>query len=229
MLKKLTGGQREKFDRLGELLVAENSKYNLTRIVDAEEVRVRHFEDSLVVYDRLAAMSEEIEGRFALVDVGSGAGFPGLALAIALPEVEVVSIEATGKKAGFQRKTAEMLGLGNFRCVGGRGEELAHKREYREKFDAVTFRAVGSLAMVAEIGAGFLKVGGVLWAWKGPKIAEEQGKGRERLCEVGMGEGGVKEYEIEGVEGKYVIFEAMKKRGTEGKYPREFKYIKRDS
>ena len=224
MLDSLTDEQRGRFEKLGEMLIKANRRMNLTRISGAEEIRVRHFEDSLVILGRL----DEIAGggRCRLADIGSGAGFPGLAIAIARPGWEVVSIEATGKKCEFQRAAVRELGLGNVEVIKGRAEELGRDERMREKFDAVTSRAVGSLAVNAELGVPLLKVGGRFFAWKGPKVEREWEKGRRMLERLGAGEAEMWGYELPGLEGDFRIVEAVKVRETPRGYPREFKAIK---
>ncbi len=160
------------FETLAGLLVEHNRKMNLTRITEPQQIRVRHFLDSLVALqslDKLAAGRAD----FYLADIGSGAGFPSLPLAIARPSWKIVSIEAAGKKAGFQRLAADALGLKNFNVVIGRAEELAHDENYRQKFDAVCARAVADTRILAELCLAFVRVGGAFLVWKGPDVKTE--------------------------------------------------------
>ncbi len=228
MLERLTEEQRGRFERLAEMLVEANRRVNLTRIVEAGQIRVRHFEDSLVILEKLDEIAAGVKtGKCGLADVGSGAGFPGLAIAIARPGWEVVSIEATRKKCEFQREAVRELGLGNVEVVQGRAEELGPQEGMRENFEAVTSRAVGSLAVNAELGVPLLKVGGRFFAWKGAKVEREWEKGRQMLEELGAGEVEMWGYELAGVEGDFRIVEAVKVRKTPREYPRGFKLIKR--
>src|SRR3989454_11911207 len=122
-----------------EELLDWNARINLTAITDPEEVLIKHFLDSLsllLVYNRPAAR---------LLDIGAGAGFPGLPLKIVRPHWEVELLEATGKKVTFLRHMIETLHLENVVAIQGRAEEFAHKQEYRATFDVVTARAVASL------------------------------------------------------------------------------------
>jgi len=174
----LSSAQREQFEMFLQMLLAENRTLNLTTITNPEEVRARHFEDSLAAVPlieqmaaahRLAPQSaESAESGLSLMDVGSGAGFPGLPLAIALPWCRVTSLEATGKKARFQEKVVAALGLRNVTVIHGRAESLAHRDEYREAFDVAAARALATLPVVAELALPFVKVGGHAIAWKGP-------------------------------------------------------------
>jgi len=227
MLEKLSKEQKAKFDRLAEMLIVANRRVNLTRIAEPGEIRVRHFEDSLIILDRLREIEAAGRGTCSLADIGSGAGFPALALSIALPGWEVVSIEATGKKCDFQREAARELGLGNVEVIKGRAEELGRGERMRERFDAVTSRAVGSLAVNVELSLPLLKVGGKFFAWKGPKVDEELEEGKEMLEKLGAGEVVMWKYQLPGAEGDFRIVEAAKTKKTPRQYPREFKVMKK--
>jgi len=168
----LSSEQKAKFDLLSEILRCENKIHNLTRITDPDEIVLRHFCDSLAVVDIIKSAIRPDES-LSLIDIGSGAGFPGLAIAIAIPEINVTSVDATGKKIHFQQRAIEELGLDNVTAVCGRAEELAREGLYREKFDFAVSRAVASLSMLAELAMGFVKPGGKFLAWKGQKANEE--------------------------------------------------------
>ena len=151
---------REQTERYLALLLEANAKCNLTAVRDPGEIRVRHFEDS---HKLLGAA--DFAGRRVL-DVGSGAGFPGLALRIAAPSVKLTLLDATGKKVRFLQSVCDELGFADVSCVHGRAEELAHDKAYRERFDIVTARGVAALPALCEICLPFLKIGGVFLAMK---------------------------------------------------------------
>jgi 16S rRNA (guanine527-N7)-methyltransferase len=156
-----------------------NTRINLTAISDPEEVLIKHFLDSLsllIVYDRPGAR---------LLDIGSGAGFPGLALKIARPDWHVTLLEATGKKVTFLRHMIELLQLTGIEAVHGRAEELAHKAGYRASFDVVTARAVASLPTLLEYAAPFSRVGGQIILPKKGNLAEELTQGKRAARQVG--------------------------------------------
>ena len=108
----LTESQQNKFNRLSEILRKENRTHNLTGITDPEEIRQRHFADSLAAVEIINKLAPRIE-KPKIIDIGSGAGFPGLALAIAMPEIKLTSVEATGKKINFQKRATLELNLNN--------------------------------------------------------------------------------------------------------------------
>ena len=163
----------DKFEALSDLLISENQKYNLTRIVDPDQVKSRHFLDSLAALDVLNRHSAYLSDEPKLIDIGSGAGLPSLALAIVLDKWQFTSVEATGKKSDFQKMAAEKLGLNNFKAVNARAEDLGNDANFRNKFDFVTARAVGHLALIAELACPLLRDQGVFLAWKGQKYQQE--------------------------------------------------------
>jgi 16S rRNA (guanine527-N7)-methyltransferase len=156
-----------------------NTRINLTAITDPEEVLLKHFLDSLSllsVYDAPAS---------TLLDIGSGAGFPGLALKIVRPAWQVTLLEATHKKVLFLRHMVETLHLKNVEVIHGRAEELGQKREYRAAFDCVTARAVASLSMLLEYAAPYCRVGGVIILPKKGEITTELATGQRAAAQVG--------------------------------------------
>lgn len=171
----LDAAQVERFARFRELLLDWNTRVNLTAITDPAEVARLHFLDALTC---LLALPESARYRpLRLLDVGSGAGLPGLALAVACPAWQVTSLEATGKKVRFQEAVIAALGLENARAVAGRAEEVARKPEWRGRFDVVTARALAALPTLLEYCCPFAKVGGTIIAPKKGELTEELAAG----------------------------------------------------
>jgi len=169
-----------RFLRYRQELLDWNTRFNLTAITDPEEVLIKHFLDSLsllIAYNRPGAR---------LLDIGAGAGFPGLPLKIVRPRWEVVLLEATGKKVTFLRHMIETLQLEGVEAVHGRAEELAHKAEYRASFDVVTARAVASLPILLEYAAPFCRVGGQVVLFKKGDLAEELVQGKHAAHQLGL-------------------------------------------
>lgn len=190
MMERLIAGARElglaltpeqiaSFELYYHNLIAWNSRMNLTAITGYEEVQVKHFLDSLTC---LLAMDTVAPGQ-SLLDVGSGAGFPGLVLQIACPELNVTLVEATGKKASFLRDMIDRLGAKKVRIVNARAEEMGHDPDHREVYDWVVARAVAEMAELAEYMLPFCRVGGTCLALKGGDIAGEI-EGAARAIEV---------------------------------------------
>lgn len=156
-----------------------NTRFNLTAITDPEEILIKHFLDSLsllMAYDRPGAR---------LLDIGSGAGFPGLVLKIVRPDWQVTLLEATSKKVTFLRHMIELLQLTGIEAVHGRAEDLAHQAEYRASFDIVTARAVASLPTLLEYAAPFCRVGGQIILPKKGDLAEQLAQGKRAAVELG--------------------------------------------
>jgi len=156
-----------------------NTRFNLTAITDPEEILIKHFLDSLsllLVYDK---------PQTRLLDIGAGAGFPGLPLKIVRPGWYVTLVEATGKKVTFLQHVIETLKLQNVEAIHGRAEELAHKPEYRGAIDVVTARAVASLPVLLEYGAPFCRVGGKIILPKKGDLAEELAQAKLAARQVG--------------------------------------------
>ncbi|NQU42297.1 16S rRNA (guanine(527)-N(7))-methyltransferase RsmG [bacterium] len=246
-LPSLSPDQKQKFARFQDLLLSENRNLNLTALNDPESVRVRHFDDSLAAAPVLAKMAgfeldvekavreggwpteimsaETTPGgwKFRLIDVGSGAGLPGLALAIALPWCEVISVETIGKKARFQEKAITELGLNNVRVISDRAESIGHEVAHRERYDAATGRALAALPVLVEILFPLVRPGGSVLAWKGPLSATEVLTAQPACDELGGAE--VREFPYslemagETLDLRIVVLE--KQGPTPARYPRK--------
>ncbi len=175
----LSTQQQEQLLRYRQELLAWNTRVNLTAIKDPEEVLIKHFLDSLSllsVYDLPEAN---------LLDIGSGAGFPGLVLKIARPQWHITSLEATGKKTSFQKHIIDLLHLDGIETIHARAEELAQNAKYRASFDVVTARAVASLPVLLEYCASYCRVGGQIILPKKGELAEELAQGKRAAIQVG--------------------------------------------
>jgi 16S rRNA (guanine527-N7)-methyltransferase len=166
-------------ERYADLLIERNTTTNLTAITAPADIATKHFLDSFT-----AVAVRTWSGRERIIDVGSGAGFPGLALHIALPETRVTLVESMGKKARFLEEVTSTLGLDGVEVRNERAEVLAHAR--RDRYDVATARAVGSLGAIVEYLLPFLRVGGDAIAWKGRLEAELPGA--KKACAATGGE-----------------------------------------
>ena len=226
IFEALSEEQIAKFDLFAGLLREENKRMNLTSVDDIDQIRARHFCDSLAAVEIIEKFFEG-SSKVSLVDIGSGAGFPGLALAIALPHLDVVSVEATGKKVAFQQRVINEVGIASAKAVQGRSEDMSHDTNYREKFDIATARAVAPLGILAELALGFVKCGGYFLAWKGAKGDEEIVEAKAAIEIMG---GEIVEqvpYQI-GAEASNLSIVCIKKiKPTPKEYPRKFGAIKK--
>ena len=145
-------------------------------------------------------------------------------LAIVRPGWGIVSVEATGKKAAFQKKIVKALRLKNVKVISARGEELAQDKKYRGQFDVCTFRAVANLSMLLELGAGFIKTGGTLLAWKGPKAIEEIEAAKDAYKKLHIELNQLWKYQIE--DGDVLLVDQTKMQTTPNQYPRQWGIMK---
>jgi 16S rRNA (guanine527-N7)-methyltransferase len=215
---ELQPDQVHRFAILLRELTAWNARVNLTSVTDPAEVELRHFLDSLslvpIVHRELPAR------RGGLIDVGSGGGFPGIPLAIALPWLEVTLLEATSKKVCFLEHAVDALGLTNVRALSGRAETLAREPEHREGYNVATARAVGTAATLVELLVPFLKVGGVAMLMKTRATLDgELDQARGAFEKLHAGVDGVHEVGLSGLD-DHVLALVRKKASTPPAYPR---------
>ena len=166
----LSENQADQLIRYSELLREWNEKINLTAITEPGEILSKHFLDCLSLIPYLRANFPQ---NCTIIDVGTGAGFPGLVLKIAMPELKMVLLDSLQKRVRFLETVCEELSLEDVVCIHARAEELAHDENYREHFDIATARAVSSLPALAEYCSGYVKSGGEFIAYKGPGWQEE--------------------------------------------------------
>ena len=161
-----TTEQAEMLFLLTDRMLTVNQSMNLTAIKEEKSVILRHYVDSLTIM-------REIPEAARVMDVGCGAGFPTLPLAIARPDLTIVALDGTAKRIHYVQETAGLLGLSNVTAIAGRAEEYAHQNDYRETFDVVTARAVASLPVLCELCLPFVRIGGALIAMKSAQVQEE--------------------------------------------------------
>jgi len=169
---ELSSTQTKQFELYYQELTEWNTRINLTSITDYEEVQIKHFFDSITV--TLALAKEEMDKPdLSIIDIGTGAGFPGLPLKILLDQSRLVLLDSIAKKAAFLRHISQKLKLSNVEVVTGRAEEIARLPSYRQQFDLVVSRAVASLPTVVELALPFCRIGGKFIAQKKGEISRE--------------------------------------------------------
>ncbi|MEM7113804.1 MAG: 16S rRNA (guanine(527)-N(7))-methyltransferase RsmG [Chloroflexota bacterium] len=177
---ELTAVQQSQFTKYGELLLAWNQRINLTAVRTLPEIQTRHFLDSLFC----ATVMGELNGR-SLIDIGTGAGFPGLPLKILYPELRLTLAESVGKKARFLETVVEHLGLEQVVVYADRAETLGRNPDLREQFDWATARAVAGLPTLVEYLLPFCRVGGAVLAQKGESAPEEVEAAKTAVSQLG--------------------------------------------
>jgi len=210
--------QLEQFDIYYQELLEWNRRLNLTAIIDYEGVQIKHFLDSLTV--TLAWQQPISSMGFRLIDVGTGAGVPGLPLKIMLPNIRLALLDSTAKKAVFLHHLKQKLGLDDIEIVVGRAEEVAHEPKYREQFDVVLSRAVASLPALVELTLPFCTVGGSFIAQKKWTIDPEISRASQAISLLGGNLRELKRVELEEFTDERWLVVIDKVSPTPRKYPR---------
>lgn len=164
----LTEKQLEQFLRYYELLVEKNRVMNLTAITEYEDVLKKHFVDSVSLIKAF-----DLSGSLSVIDVGTGAGFPGLALKLAFPDLKVTLLDSLNKRIQFLNEVVDELGIDGVDTIHGRAEDFAKPGKLREKYDLCVSRAVANLSVLCEYCLPFVRVGGIFVSYKSEKISEE--------------------------------------------------------
>ncbi len=166
------------FYKLTVRMLEENEKYNLTAITDPDKIVLNHYADC-------ATLASKLKKGASVIDVGCGAGFPTLPLAIVRPDLKILAVDSTAKRIAYVGETASLLGLENVTAVTMRAEDGGKAPEYREKFDYATARAVAELRVLAELALPFVKVGGEFIAMKGKNAEFELSAAKKAIATLG--------------------------------------------
>ncbi len=207
----------KKFYLYLQFLKQENRKYNLTRIVRDDEIAIKHFVDSL---SPLRFIRLDQTKSFSLVDVGSGAGFPGVPLALLYPRNRIVLIESNQKKCEFLRRLVGLLKLQNVEIVPERAEACGRNPEYREQFRYVTTRALAPFAVLAELCLPLLAMGGTLIVYKGGSCARKIDSVKSVLKTLGGALENTQSIRLPYLEHQRTLLFITKHEATPAKYPR---------
>lgn len=211
-------GQKETglFLKYLELLLEWNKNINLTAITDPEEILIKHFVDSIALIPFLNK-----NNKYKVLDVGTGAGFPGIPLKIVMPDINVVLLDSLNKRVSFLDVVIKELGLTGITTVHGRAEDFGKQAGYRDSFDIVTSRAVAKLSVLAELCIPFLKKGGLFASYKGAKAPEEIDEAKNALKVLGADVIKKEKISLPDLDDmRYIVF-IEKKNSTPEKYPRK--------
>ena len=206
--------QVEQFFKYMNLLLEWNEKINLTAITDENEIILKHFVDSLTI-------CKYLENKNSLIDVGTGAGFPGIPVKIVRPDLKIVLLDSLNKRVKFLNDVIEKLDLKNIVALHGRAEEVARKPEYREQFDIATSRAVANLSVLLEYLVPFVKVGERCICMKGAEIEEELNSAGKAMMVLGAKIDKVDDFWLPGSDMRRNLVILKKMKETSGKYPRK--------
>ena len=208
--------QLERFHKFYQLLIEWNKVMNLTGITEYEDVVEKHFVDSLSIIKAI-----DLSGIHIVIDVGTGAGFPGIPLKIAFPHLRVVLLDSLNKRIKFLDEVISQLGLTEIRTIHGRAEEYARKEEYREQFDLCVSRAVANLSTLSEYCLPYIQVGGMFVPYKSGEIDDEVEQSKKAVRILGGNIKKVMKFELPGTDIHRSFVLIHKEQHTQKKYPRK--------
>jgi 16S rRNA (guanine527-N7)-methyltransferase len=205
-----------KFMKYKEMIQEWNEKINLTTITEDSEIVQKHFIDSINIFN-----FKFLKNSKNLIDVGSGAGFPGLPIKIVNSDIEVVLLDSLNKRVNFLNEVIKELDLKDIKTIHGRAEDFGKDKEYREKFDIATSRAVANMTVLSEFCMPYVKVGGYFLALKGPSIEQELKDSRNAIGTLGGKIQDIIKVDMEDSEMNHNLVVIKKMRATDMRYPRK--------
>lgn len=211
---ELTEDQLENFFKYMNLLLEWNEKINLTAITDVDDIILKHFIDSMTVL-------KYIEKDKSIIDVGTGAGFPGIPIAIMREDVKITLLDSLNKRINFLNEVCSELKINNIETIHGRAEEAGQNKQYREKYDIAVSRAVANMTTLSEYLIPFVKVGGICICMKGSEIDHELEQAKFAIKELGGKIEKVEKFNLpdSDIERNIVIIKKIKP--TPNRYPRK--------
>lgn len=206
----------DRFETYREILVDFNQHMNLTGITDQREVYIKHFLDSVAIFKH-----GYLTGDLSVIDVGTGAGFPGLPFKIANQDIKLTLLDSLNKRINFLKEVGRGIGFDDIDYVHGRAEEIGQNKDYRQKFDIATARAVANLPVLLELCVPFVKIGGFFICLKGPNAVKELEEAQNAIKILGVKLVELIEVDLPDEELKHTVLIFKKEKNTPIKYPRK--------
>ena len=211
---ELTDSQLNAFETYYDMLIDRNKVMNLTAITEFDEVMDKHFLDSVYLF-----RSIKLEADYKLIDIGTGAGFPGIPLKIVFPELKITLLDSLNKRVGFLNDLIEELNLNDIEAIHGRAEDIARNKAYRASYDIAVSRAVANLSTLSEYCLPFVKIGGKFVSYKSGDCADEVDNAKAAIQLLGGKINKIDEFSYSNNSRSFIVIDKVM--NTSNKYPRK--------
>ena len=211
---ELTDSQLNAFETYYDMLIDRNKVMNLTAITEFDEVMDKHFLDSVYLF-----RSIKLEADYKLIDIGTGAGFPGIPLKIVFPELKITLLDSLNKRVGFINDVIEELNLNDIEAIHGRAEDIARNKAYRASYDTAVSRAVANLSTLSEYCLPFVKIGGKFVSYKSGDCADEVDNAKAAIHLLGGKINKIDEFSYSNNSRSFIVIDKVM--NTSNKYPRK--------
>lgn len=211
---ELTDSQLNAFETYYDMLIDRNKVMNLTAITEFDEVMDKHFLDSVYLF-----RSIKLEADYKLIDIGTGAGFPGIPLKIVFPEIKITLLDSLNKRVGFLNDVIAELNLNDIEAIHGRAEDIARDKAYRASYDIAVSRAVANLSTLSEYCLPFVKIGGKFVSYKSGDCADEVDNAKAAIHLLGGKINKIDEFSYSNNSRSFIVIDKVM--NTSNKYPRK--------
>lgn len=211
---ELTNSQLNAFETYYDMLIDRNKVMNLTAITEFDEVMDKHFLDSIYLF-----RSIKLEADYKLIDIGTGAGFPGIPLKIVFPELKITLLDSLNKRVGFLNDVIDELNLNDIEAIHGRAEDIARDKAYRASYDIAVSRAVANLSTLSEYCLPFVKIGGKFVSYKSGDCADEVDNAKSAIHLLGGKINKIDEFSYSNNSRSFIVIDKVM--NTSNKYPRK--------